>query len=113
MKYEIPVELYEKISPILQEPLDYDDLDKLKEQLANLQSIRYELSYNKSKWYERLLNERERVRMPKDKEYTELDRKTMLQSGTSMIEADYEFMVSLEKIVEDSISLGIAFIQIS
>lgn len=109
--YEIPIDLYKKINPLLQEPLKYDDIDKLKNKLAKLQSIRYELSYTRCKCYESLLRARERARIPKDKEYTEMDRKTILQASTSLIESDYEFMISLEKIVEDQIELGITFLQ--
>lgn len=110
MNYEIPTELYQKLNPLLSEPLDYQNIDNLKRQLAELQSLRYELSHTRTSLYGKLLRERERVRIPKDKEFTELDRKTMLGASTSIMESDYEFMVSLEQIVTDSINLGVTFL---
>jgi hypothetical protein len=106
MIYNSPVELYSKISPLLQEPLSTTDMVKLKEQLSALDAIRYELSYTRCEWLGKLLNERERMRVPRDKEYTEFDRATMLGSMTSMIESDYEFLQSLEVIIKDKIDIG-------
>lgn len=109
--YESPLDLYHKISPILQEPLNINDLDILKKQLSDLESIRYELSYKRCNVLERLLRDRERSRMPKDKTYTDLDRKVMLDSNTSLIESDYQFIQSLEEIIKTRIELGITILQ--
>lgn len=110
MKYELPLELLQKINPLLQEPLDYKNIDKLKKQLSDLQSIRYELSNERCNLYKKLLDERERMRVPKDKEYTELDRSTIMKATTSMLERDYEFLLSIEVIIKDQIELGITFL---
>lgn len=109
--YQPPVELYQKLSPLLQEELSHDDADALRRQLSSLEAIRYELAYTRCEWLEKLLRERERARMPKEKDYSEMDRKTMLQSSTSVIESDYQFLQSLELIVKERIELGITFLQ--
>lgn len=110
--YTPPLELFKKIGDTIKEPLNYSDIDVLKKQLSNIQSIRYELSWNKTQWYEKLAREKNRMLIPKDKNFTELDRKTMLDSSISNIESDYLFLVELEKIVESSIELGISFLQV-
>lgn len=109
--YEPPVEILQKINPLLQEELAYNDIEKLKKQLAELEAIRYDLSYNRCQWFQKMLQDRQRMLMPKDAQYTELDRKTMLDASTSVVEADYQFLVSLEKIIEDRLELGISFLQ--
>jgi hypothetical protein len=109
--YQPPVELYARISPLLQEKLSPEDADVLRRQLSDLEAIRYELSYTRCEWLEKLLRERERARMPKEKDYTELDRKTMLGASTSVIESDYNFLVALEGIVKERIELGIMYLQ--
>lgn len=109
--YEPPVELLQKLNPLLQDELAVDNLDKLKEQLAKLDAMRYELSYTRCEWFRKLMRERERLRVPKDAQFTELDRKTMLDAHTSVVASDYEFLVSLEQIVKDKLELGITLLQ--
>lgn len=46
-----------------------------------------------------LLEARERVLLPKDKEYTELDRKTRQDASLAQPEADYEFLLRLEALI--------------
>lgn len=109
--YSPPIELLEKVGQVLQEPLDAFNIETLKAQLVATEAIRYELSYKRCEWLEKLMKERERARMPKDKDYSEMDRKTMLDASTSMVEGDYAFLVSLEDIVKDRINLGSLFLQ--
>lgn len=47
-----------------------------------------------------LHTERERLRHPKDKEYTDWDRKIMLDAGTSELQATYELHAGTEKALE-------------
>lgn len=49
--------------------------------------------------------------MPKGVDYTDFDRKTILGANTSVIESDYEMLVSLEAIAKERIELGIIFLQ--
>jgi hypothetical protein len=109
--YQPPVELYQKLSPLLQESLDYTNSEHLKKQLAELEVLGYEVSAKRTEWFQKLLESRERVRIPKDKEFTELDRKTMLQASTAVIEHDHEFLISLEKIIESRLELGSLFLR--
>lgn len=50
-----------------------------------------------------LLEAREKVRHPKDKEYTDLDRKTMLEAACADLEANYELAKGLEELIKERI----------
>ena len=111
ISYETPIELFTKVGDAMREPLDYENSSNLMAQLSTAQSIRFELSNARCKWYRKLVEARERVRMPKDKEYTDLDRKTMLEASTARIEEDYRFLLALEDIISNYIGLGQTFLQ--
>lgn len=64
-----------------------------------------QLLENRVKAYQTLLEARERVRHPKDKELTDFDRKTMLEAATASIQADYELAHGLENLVNDRVTL--------
>lgn len=110
MQYEPPIDLYQELAPLLQEPLNYQDKTKLKKQLAELQTIQYAVAAKRTEWLQKLLESREKVRVPKEPHVTELDRKTMLGASTAVIERDKEFLESLEKIIETRIKLGSLFL---
>lgn len=110
MHYETPA-IYEKISSLLQEELNVHDTDILRKQLASLETMSYELSATRVDWLVKLYKARERFRMPKGTEYTEFDRKTMLDASTTDIERDYLFLLSLEDIVKQRIELGMIILQ--
>jgi len=109
--YSPPSDLYLKLSPLLQEELEIHDHAKLRKQLAQLEVLRYELTYTREKWHEKLSLTRAKMRMPKSTEHTEFDRKIMLDGVTADIERDYEFLLSLETIISERIQLGMTFLQ--
>jgi hypothetical protein len=111
INYETPIELFAKTGDAMREPLDYENSSNLMKQLSTAQSIRFELSNARCQWYSKLVEARERVRMPKDKEYTDLDRKILLEASTARIEEDYRFLLALEDIVSAYIGLGQTFLQ--
>lgn len=53
----------------------------------------------------KLYAERNRLRMPKDKDYTDWDRKIMLDSATNDMQAEYESLVGLERTLETRINI--------
>lgn len=110
MQSVIPQELLNKVSPLLQAELS-TDLEELRCQLTKLEACRHDLSWERTRLLQTLMQERERARMPKAKDYTELDRKTMLGASTSLLEGDYQFIESLEVIVKERLELGIALLQ--
>ena len=109
--YTPPLALYQQISPILQEPLEIANIAKLRKQLSDLEALRYEVSYTTAQWHQKLVEERERLRMPRTSEHTEFDRKTMSDASVSAVERDYEFLRSIEEIIKTRIELGITFLQ--
>lgn len=48
---------------------------------------------------------REKLRMPKDKDYTEWDRKTMLEASVAGLREEYEYVKGLEELVRDRVEL--------
>lgn len=103
--YEGPLDLYAKLR-ILQEPLSLD-VGELTAQLVSIEVLQYELSYTRAQWQQKLYEARQRVKLPKDsKEYTEMDRKTQMDSNTAVIQKDLEFLQALEVIVRERLSLG-------
>lgn len=111
--YTPPLEMFKTVGDMLKDKLDYNNVDNLKKQLSNIQSVRYDFCYEKSKMYERLVKEKNRLLIPKDKTFTELDRKVMLDSSISNIEADYMFMCDLENLIDSYIESAICIIQTS
>ena len=53
----------------------------------------------------KLHSERLRLRHPKDKEYTDWDRKIMLDANTAAEQAEYDLFVAMEKALEQRISI--------
>lgn len=48
---------------------------------------------------------REKLRMPKDKDYTEWDRKTMLEASIAALREQYEYVKGLEELVRERVEL--------
>ena|ERR1700761_1174447 len=55
-----------------------------------------------------LWEQRAKVLVPKDPQWTELDRKTMLEGFTAEHEKDYLILVALEEIVADFVKTQVA-----
>ncbi len=111
MDYQPPQKLYADISRYLGEPLP-SDLKALQAHLIGLESTRLQLAKSRSEWL-RMLHEKENQMLyPKDKEKTELDRKTMLNASVANIRQDYEFMTRLEELVDSRLSFGITLLSL-
>jgi len=108
--YRPPSELYEQVAEILQEELSLD-ITKLKLQLVKLDSLRYEVAGTVAEWHQKLFNERERLRIPKEAGGTEFDRKTQLDATVSQITRDVEFLDSIDRIITAKINLGQVLLQ--
>lgn len=111
MQYESPAQFFEKVREVLQEELDTSHAETLRKQLAKIDAFRYELAEMRVDWLKKLSSGRARLLMPKDKEFTDFDRKIMLDGATIDIERDYEFLLQLEEIVKGRLELGITILQ--
>lgn len=74
--------------------------------LRGLEALRMELAEASVQARQKLVEKRRQALWPKDKELTELDRKTRLEGDTAQYEADAEFLSKLEEIVKDRLILG-------
>lgn len=92
MEYESPPIIH--TLSIMRGKVNEDELEKL----------RYELAETTVDWLRKLHEARAQMLRPKDKDMTELDRKTLLDSSVAVIERDYEFLLRLEGIVRDRIT---------
>ena len=109
--YESPIQLFSDVAIILQDELEVSDIDKLKEQLSSMSIARYNIVACKKTMYEALLKARNRVLLPKSKDYTELDRKVQQGSAISQQEADYDFLCNIDDILKERIELGSLILQ--
>lgn len=108
--YNSPNELIQQVGKVLTEPLPMQPND-LYAYLANLDMLRMRVSRQRTTLQQTLYEARQRVLYPKAKEVTELDRKTMLDASTALIQADADFMVACEFILKDRVRLGLLWLE--
>lgn len=73
--------------------------------LSKLESVREPLLSLRVERYKDLCKRREQYRHPKDKDYTDFDRRTMLEAAVADVVADYELVAGLEKLVAERVDL--------
>lgn len=77
----------------------------LQVQAFNLEAVREPLMSLRIERYKDLCVKREQYRHPKDKNLTDLDRKTMLEAAVADAVADYETVRGLEELVKERVDL--------
>lgn len=82
------------------------------EHIRGLEALRYELAEVTSTVLQELYEKRAQSLVPKDAQWTDLDRKTMLDGFVAEKERDYQFLTRLEVIVSDRIDLAKLQIQV-
>lgn len=70
-------------------------------QRNELSALRLELAEMTVDAYQKVAEKRRQMLWPKDKEMTELDRKTRLDGDVAVYERDYQFLLRIENIVAD------------
>lgn len=98
-------ELTAIVGSYLREPLP-GTVSDLKAALIALESLRSRLLEVRVDWQMMLAEKRSQYLMPKDKDWTELDRKTRLNAQLANIERDCEFLIGLESLIKERIDLG-------
>lgn len=96
MQLELPP-IVEKLRSCLSTPIEQD--------IDELRSLRVELAEAVVDARQLLLEKRRQMLWPKDKELTELDRKTRLDGDVAMYERNYEFLYRLEEIAKEKLEL--------
>lgn len=89
-------ELYNKLRPLLSSV----HLD-----VHELQAIRFELAEARANALQELHEARPHMLRPKDKDVTDLDRKTQMDGFTAEKEKDYIFLCDLWDIISDYIKM--------
>lgn len=79
---------------------------KLITHLQGLEATQYRLAEAVVDWHKLLNEKKSQMLYPKDKDYSEMDRKIMLNASVAIIKRDYEFLVKLQELVRDRIDFG-------
>ena len=74
-------------------------------QAKELEPLREPLLSLRCKLQKEYYQAREKLRVPKDKEYTDLDRNTMLDAYSSEVREKYELVKGLEELVGERVEL--------
>lgn len=101
--------MYEAIIDDVTAVLNQDvPIDKtlLKIHLAGLDALKVKLLDAVCTARRILHTERDRLRMPKDKEYTDFDRITMLEASVADLQYDYDRLKGLYDLLEGRTNLG-------
>lgn len=101
------LDIVSKVGALLREPLKPGPIEP---KLVALEPLQFELLEVRVDWQMLLSEKKNQYLHPKDKDMTELDRRTQLNASLANIERDCEFLVGLEKLVEQRIELGKALL---
>ena len=88
--------LYEKLRPLL---------TSTRPDIHELQALRYELAEARASALQTLYEARPTRLRPKDKEWTDLDRRTEMEAFTAHLEHDKQFLDDLWQVASDIIEL--------
>lgn len=103
--YEGPLEVIHSVSKYLGEPLP-DNAGDLKKHLIGLESTRLKLAKAKVDWHQLLQEKQSQMLHPKDPQFTEMDRKVMLNASVAVIQRDYDYLCTIEQLIEERLSFG-------
>ncbi len=104
MDYQSPTEIIKEVGSHLSKKIP-SDKQKMKDHLIDIESVRFALSEALVNQHKALVELRQRMLHPKDKDLTELDRNTMLDANASVYKRDYEFLEKLDELVRDRIEI--------
>ena len=104
MQTELP-KIVTRIRPFLSEELPLAQ-GALRSHLTGLESLRLALAEARVEALVELHTKRRQMLWPKDKEMTELDRKTRLDGDVAVYERNHLFLEQLEQLVKEHIDLG-------
>lgn len=93
----------------LREKLPKDN-EELAKQLVELEALRFQLLEVTVDWQQLLAEKKGQYLHPKDSNFTELDRRVMLNAHLANIERDVNFLLGLELLVTQHLQLGKALL---
>lgn len=104
MEYKPPYEVMRSVAKFLGEPLPQNK--DLIHHLVGLEATRLKLAEAKVDWHKLLHEKESQMLHPKDANFTEMDRKVMLNASVAVIRRDYDYLVTLERLIEERLSFG-------
>lgn len=102
MNNTTPNEILAKVGAYLRQPLEGD----IRTQLVSLESLRFELAEVRTDQLQLLHEKQNQMLYPKDKDFTELDRKVRLNASVAVINRDYELLVKVEELIKERLEFG-------
>ena len=103
-----PNEIIAKAGAYLRQPL----IGNIKEQLIGLEALRFELAERRTQQLQLLHEKENQMLFPKDKDFTELDRKIRLNASVAVIRRDYEMLTKIEELIKERLEFGIKLLDI-
>lgn len=98
-----PNEIIAKVGTYLRQPLEGD----IRAQLVGLESLRFELAEVRTDQLQLLHEKENQMLFPKDKDFTELDRKVRLNASVVVVRKDYELLLKLEELIKERLEFGV------
>jgi len=103
--YESPSEVIHSVAKFLGEPLP-DKAPELLAHLKGLEATRLKLGEARVDWHKLLHEKESQMLHPKDANFTEMDRKVMLNASVAVIRRDYDYLLTMEKLIEERLAFG-------
>lgn len=95
---------FSTVDGLIKTPVPVDD-GALLELIQQLTDWGVTLVIERAQAYQTYLEEHERLRMPKDKEYTDFDRTSMANAAVASYQAEYERLKGLENLLFNRLGL--------
>lgn len=105
MDYNPPYDVIRSVAEYLGESLPVT-AKALRTHLVGLDGVRLKLAEAKVDWHKLLHEKESQMLHPKDTMFTEMDRKVMLNASVAVIRRDYDYLVTLEKLIEERMAFG-------
>lgn len=113
MDYKPPLKIVGKVATFLGQELPYQNTADLRAHLVGLETLGAELAKIRTDWLKTLHEAENSVLYPKDKDFTELDRRVRLQAAVAEIRRDYDYLVALEGLSARRLELGLKLLDLA
>lgn len=77
-----------------------------------LLALRFELAGQTNRWLVIVHEARSKVLWPKDKDKTELDRKTYMDAAIAQLQADYDMLLKIDEIVKERLEFALLLLRV-
>lgn len=109
MEYTEPPVIKEATT-LLRVKIPSDD-ESIESHIVDIASIQGEVAMATADSLKLLLEKRKQLLWPKDKDTTELDRKTRLDADTAPLQRDYELLIRIEELLRQRVAVCMELLQ--